>query len=54
MNTKDLSEHEMFMVNSLDRYTLEIISLKDISLLFGELEESTMVRTSTFLDQQVY
>lgn len=41
-----LTESELHIINSLDRYTLEVIAIKVLSLFFSEFGESTMVRHS--------
>jgi hypothetical protein len=39
MNKKDLTQYEMEIVNSMERYSFEVVSLQVLSLFFGELEE---------------
>lgn len=51
MSGKHLSNYDISFVNSIDRYGFEIVARQVLCLLFGELEESTMVKAATFLDQ---
>lgn len=44
MERKDLSNYDISFVNSIDRYGFEIVARQVLCLLFGELEESTMVK----------
>jgi len=37
--------------HSIDRYGFEIIALFVLTLFFSELDESSMVQASTFIDQ---
>ena len=52
LNSK-LTEGEHIILNRLGRYDLEVIAIKVLTSFFGDFGESSMGKTTTFLDQLV-
>lgn len=44
-----LRESEICLLNAMDRYDLELLCLRAMSILFSDIAESSLVRTSAFL-----
>lgn len=49
--SKRLNNTERTRINSFSKYQLELVIIRVLSLLFNEVEESTMTKMSTFVEQ---
>jgi hypothetical protein len=46
-----LTESDKCLLNAMDRYDLELLSPRVMSIFFSDIAESSLARTSTFLSQ---
>lgn len=46
-----LTESDRCLLNAMDRYDLELLSLRVMSIFFTDIAESALVRTASFLSQ---
>lgn len=51
LHQENLTKTERDIINRFDRYGLELVCIKVLSLLYNDVEESSLTRMSRFIQQ---